>query len=1296
MRAVLLFLILCAPALAASPPNWTTILNITGTPASNWPQTQFKDLVQGDFPAGTYPRPSVGGVAMPAWQVNPVKWWPDGTPQTCTFNSVGPGGSGQSGPSVSLNCVGTRAVEEGDVFTVTGNGSIPNGIYPLVGITSTTPVMGYFPNVPGWSGTAVNGSATVADYGSIKQAYVSFPFNAAALTYDSSHNVLTGFEQVDFVRDPQPCALGDQAVCDASALTQAQILAFNSAQWGLRVQTSANGGNCQAINFNFRTAVANGDFTYLLKGPLVTRIDIENLSTAGPAYDGGCNDLATTAITQVVSQTAMSFTVADCTELNALGSSNISAEPIHGSAGPEIMTVASCNTSTNLATMSARGVAGSALILNGNPFNGTTRTASAAGAGATMTVVGFTVSAADVNGTFNITNSSGGWVTGIHTIQSVGSGTWTFADNVTTGAATGLTGSLSQLQQSFNIASNIRVLGAPAGSVSSWTERPLGTLGVGSLCGNILSTDTTAFGGAADLFGQLIPYAPYTLQIDSEYLTDAGTITGVSNGGNSHTFTARGTIWNGNASAAAIHGGCPWMYAQPWYSNWVTSSNRAQKGLHPIGIATFYTPDGVHQWPGVDEQVIMRNTWMHSAQDQFYALTITTGASLNVTKVNGDRVPHPWQTEWRRRFWDGTAPGGVDCPYGTQTECGVAIDYNVPYLAATGLIPPLAITTGNVQAYPIDPTSSVANMMTGSTVGYCTNGAYSYGGFCPTDSPQQSWLYTEPGAFHHHAQDTGSRQETPWPSEMEQNYLFMMGLTAATQTNVTWNLEGHEVGEMAWDGVMHWPFDVNDDVSTLFFDDLHTVSSFNRVISLDAHPTTQGDINPNWFATCIGHGSDCPTLVGFVGNIQTNTSGGRTSDYLQPDTAHYDISPALGYILTGDEYYLEGVYQNGSLSMRANAAGDRPNSPASSGIILSDQTRSFANLLRGLYQACGLARSGSPEERYFCQKAAYNAQGAEGWMLIPLGYFADTKTSSNYYWGLNTEHLTPLTNPLGLYTPLLSEDNEPGEPCQAPCSGTIAGNYTLFTGSFFTAPWQDAMIQNSLNLGYSFGINAVKYVRQTHAKWIMGFVNSAIAYAAGNTTGLPLPNPGNVASYYIPTRLGANSGTIPYFPAAGCTKSILVITSPWPGGTTCVSPNPLDTTQSAIGSWSDFWKNQCTESTLAGCGGDVTPSNVNRWNAGIGSESYQAMQFGALAWMPDVDADNTICLVRAAGDSRTCALVTWLKLNAIMPLIADSNHGFPSMEQWNWAPLNAFASQIPVGLTFLGGARCSGCILSGH
>ena len=110
--------------------------------------------------------------------------------------------------------------------------------------------------------------------GSIMAAFVSLPVSIAA----------NGSVLVDFVADSNPCHLGGLSTCQAAALSQSAMLAFNGSAWDATISGTANSITYSA---NVRTMVTAGAWIYRLRGPVVTQIVVEDVSRPSPTYDFG-------------------------------------------------------------------------------------------------------------------------------------------------------------------------------------------------------------------------------------------------------------------------------------------------------------------------------------------------------------------------------------------------------------------------------------------------------------------------------------------------------------------------------------------------------------------------------------------------------------------------------------------------------------------------------------------------------------------------------------------------------------------------------------------------------------------------------------------------------------------------------------------------------------------------------------------------------------------------------------------------------------------------------------------------
>lgn len=114
--------------------------------------------------------------------------------------------------------------------------------------------------------------------GSVQAAFVSLPVSIVA-----SSSVV-----VDFVKDANPCHLGNLSTCQAAALGQQAMLDFDAGggigSWGATIEGTAGGATQSA---SARAMLMAGAWSYFLQGPVVTRVIAEDLTRPNPAYDFG-------------------------------------------------------------------------------------------------------------------------------------------------------------------------------------------------------------------------------------------------------------------------------------------------------------------------------------------------------------------------------------------------------------------------------------------------------------------------------------------------------------------------------------------------------------------------------------------------------------------------------------------------------------------------------------------------------------------------------------------------------------------------------------------------------------------------------------------------------------------------------------------------------------------------------------------------------------------------------------------------------------------------------------------------
>lgn len=149
---------------------------------------------------------------------------------------------------------------------VFSQGEIPNGFYPRPRINGA--------DVDSWQVDVKNSWPD----GSVMMAFISFHVSLTA----------GGSAQVDFVQDPNPCHLGNLATCQAAALSQVGMTGFDTGNgagsWDFVVKGTANTISYSA---SARAMISGGAWSYWLRGPVVTRVLVEDVTRPNPAYDFG-------------------------------------------------------------------------------------------------------------------------------------------------------------------------------------------------------------------------------------------------------------------------------------------------------------------------------------------------------------------------------------------------------------------------------------------------------------------------------------------------------------------------------------------------------------------------------------------------------------------------------------------------------------------------------------------------------------------------------------------------------------------------------------------------------------------------------------------------------------------------------------------------------------------------------------------------------------------------------------------------------------------------------------------------
>lgn len=144
------------------------------------------------------------------------------------------------------------------VLMVFMRGEFPSGTYPRPRIggaqaqTWQTNVMSRWPD------------------GSVMTAFVSFP-----VSLSESESVV-----VDFVGSSSACHLGSESVCESAGLSESGMLGLS---WDATIRGTANSITYSA---NARSMIGSGAWRYWYRGPVVTRVIVEDMSP-GLGYDFG-------------------------------------------------------------------------------------------------------------------------------------------------------------------------------------------------------------------------------------------------------------------------------------------------------------------------------------------------------------------------------------------------------------------------------------------------------------------------------------------------------------------------------------------------------------------------------------------------------------------------------------------------------------------------------------------------------------------------------------------------------------------------------------------------------------------------------------------------------------------------------------------------------------------------------------------------------------------------------------------------------------------------------------------------
>ncbi len=382
---------------------------------------------------------------------------------------------------------------------------------------------------------------------------------------------------------------------------------------------------------------------------------------------------------------------------------------------------------------------------------------------------------------------------------------------------------------------------------------------------------------------------------------------------------------------------------------WRAADSGQYKALHPIFVATF-TPKTPQS---TKVEMILENAWTQKLQDQYYDVTLKAGSSLPAV-YSAQNVQHKSMTRWRKVFYSGQTPGTI------------LVDYNFPYMAYSKAMPNYNTT--------IQVSDSAINDL-------LVNGYPLPNGFAPgwRNSDKGDLKSQGIGSSHGQLQKdqfvTGGRPELGLFPLWQIMYLYTMNRNDSRALEIYDSVVGNaEAG-------MHFPFFLRESKTGKAFVQGRGEDMFGRPLSLDARPLTYSALGKS-----ADEGGDNKFMVDAVYAPGWNY-----------DTPHEVSFFYVPYILTGDWYYLEGMYGMASYSLSRGNVGYRGRGIG----FIHGEDRNTAWSLRTLAHAASSAPDNSAEKKYYTDKLNNNIAGREGTFNITNGSFYSACTSNPY--NINTE-----------------------------------------------------------------------------------------------------------------------------------------------------------------------------------------------------------------------------------------------------------------------------------------------------
>lgn len=530
--------------------------------------------------------------------------------------------------------------------------------------------------------------------GAVEHAIISFPLTASSLT------------AVEYRPHDNPCSAGNQAACDAAALDQAGMLAFNGGTWAASITLTANPqGSTTARTFDARAVLNAGRWRYRLRGPAITQVIVGDTSTSRLDDFGWAEHRVKMLTTQIDNASGTSVIVNDATGWASL------TRPFEVSVGSGLNggyeRISICYVSgTTLTVGTTNGASSACADTAGRNLGGTSYTYHTISQHGTYvflrdgamvltkdawSVTSVSPYCADVGSTDDYTCTTSPAVT----VPYVNQATAVFrANTANTGAATiSLNGgaTVAILNSSGNpLADNAIKAGEWAlisysSAFSAWILSRSDTHP--SYAGRIMVDDASAVGDVKRIQVGVEEMRICGKDGTHPTLLTAGLSTwGCPSDSNGRNWHGTNIGWgNGSFFWTA---GTPARILDSITDRWIDAPSDQFKSIHPEAELSF--PAG---WAGVGVRFGTEiGVWTDRMQDQYFDVSVSVGGSTVATKtaVKGaarTQLLFPVQHHALQSYWSGSTPGEV------------RIDHNLKHCFAAGIClqdPANPVATGTI------------------------------------------------------------------------------------------------------------------------------------------------------------------------------------------------------------------------------------------------------------------------------------------------------------------------------------------------------------------------------------------------------------------------------------------------------------------------------------------------------------------------------------------------------------------------------------------------------------------------